>query len=107
MTNMPAEKICPRCSKKHTKRGQFCSASCGNVRVHSEEHKKHLANKLNQYNDTPEATARNARIARESRLRQQGVDFNPLTSEDFYIEIPDVKDYLDDYDDSWSRGSKW
>ena len=75
--------------------------------MHSQEHKQHLANKLNQYNDTPEATARNARIARESRLRQQGVDFNPLTSEDFYIEIPDVKDYLDDYDDSWSRGSKW
>lgn len=104
---MPEVKICPRCEKKHTKRGKYCSASCGNVRVHSEEHKRHLSNKLHKYNETPEAAARNARIARESSLRRQGEDVRPLSADDFYIEIPDVHDHLQDFDDTWSRGSDW
>ena len=33
------EKICPKCGSKHTKRGEFCSRSCGNSRSMSAEHK--------------------------------------------------------------------
>jgi hypothetical protein len=29
------EKTCPKCGTKHTKRGEFCSRSCGNKKKHS------------------------------------------------------------------------
>jgi hypothetical protein len=36
------EKTCPKCSSKHTKRGEFCSRSCGNQRKHKAETKKKI-----------------------------------------------------------------
>ncbi len=33
-------KICPKCSQEHTKQGKFCSRSCANSRVFSDEAKK-------------------------------------------------------------------
>lgn len=29
------EKTCPKCGTKHTKRGEYCSRSCGNKKKHS------------------------------------------------------------------------
>ena len=37
------EKICPMCGKKHTKRGEFCSRSCGNTRKHTESAKRKIS----------------------------------------------------------------
>lgn len=37
------EKQCPKCGTKHTKRGEFCSRSCGNSRAPSTEHRKKLS----------------------------------------------------------------
>lgn len=37
------EKTCPKCGTVHTKRGQFCSRSCGNTRAHREETKIAIA----------------------------------------------------------------
>lgn len=39
------EKTCPKCGTKHTKRGEFCSRSCGNTRNHREETKTAIAQK--------------------------------------------------------------
>ena len=36
------EKICPKCSVKHTKRGEFCSRSCGNSRPLTPEQKRKI-----------------------------------------------------------------
>jgi hypothetical protein len=37
------EKTCPKCSSKHTKRGEYCSRSCGNQRKHKPETKAKIA----------------------------------------------------------------
>lgn len=37
------EKTCPVCGTKHTKRGDYCSRSCGNKRKHTKEHKEAVA----------------------------------------------------------------
>jgi hypothetical protein len=36
------EKICPKCNSKHTKRGEFCSRSCGNSRPLTKEQKQKI-----------------------------------------------------------------
>ena len=36
------EKVCPNCNSKHTKRGEFCSRSCGNSRPLTKEQKKKI-----------------------------------------------------------------
>jgi hypothetical protein len=43
------QKTCPTCDKLHKKRGPYCSRSCGNSRVHSEEHKQLLSRKQTEY----------------------------------------------------------
>jgi hypothetical protein len=43
------EKECPTCGEIHYKRGPYCSRSCGNSRIHSEEHKQLLSIKQSQY----------------------------------------------------------
>lgn len=43
-------KICPRCGATHTKSGTFCSRSCANVRVHSEETKAKISAGVNSAN---------------------------------------------------------
>lgn len=44
---MPNKKSCPRCGLFHTKRGAYCSRSCGNVRTYTPEQKaqKSIAHK--------------------------------------------------------------
>ena len=36
------EKTCPKCNSKHTKRGEFCSRSCGNSRPLTKEQKQKI-----------------------------------------------------------------
>jgi hypothetical protein len=36
------EKTCPKCGSKHTKRGEFCSRSCGNSRPLTKEQKRKI-----------------------------------------------------------------
>jgi hypothetical protein len=39
------EKQCPKCGVKHTKRGEFCSRSCGNSRAHTPEQSRKIGEK--------------------------------------------------------------
>ena len=43
------EKVCPKCGAVHTKRGEFCSRSCGNTRAHKPETKVLLAKKQTEW----------------------------------------------------------
>lgn len=56
------EKTCPKCGTKHTKRGEFCSRSCGNSRAHTPEHKAKTSDGLRQWHresDTAAVAAHN------------------------------------------------
>ncbi len=39
------EKQCPKCGTKHTKRGEYCSRSCGNSRAHTPEQSRKIGEK--------------------------------------------------------------
>ena len=43
------EKTCPKCQAKHTKRGEYCSRSCGNTRKHTKETKQKIADAQRTY----------------------------------------------------------
>ena len=43
------EKTCPKCGVKHTKRGEYCSRSCGNSRSMSAEHKAKIGKKRSEW----------------------------------------------------------
>lgn len=89
MAGVYREKECPRCGTLHRKRGQYCSASCGNVRVHSDEDKKVRSQKMKEHHLTPEAIAQTKRFTKNAVLLRQGVEVESLTSEDYDIQIPD------------------
>lgn len=48
------EKTCPRCGTKHTKRGEYCSRSCGNVREWNKEQRQSVSDGLKQWHATSE-----------------------------------------------------
>jgi len=42
-------KTCPKCNAVHTKRGEYCSRSCGNQKKHKPETKALLAKKQTEW----------------------------------------------------------
>lgn len=56
-------KECPRCSTKHHKNGTYCSRSCANVRIHSEETKKKISESTIKYR------LENPEIVEEQRIK--------------------------------------
>lgn len=42
-------KVCPKCNKKHSKQGKYCSRSCANSRTWSKESKRKRGEKLKKY----------------------------------------------------------
>ena len=104
---MPIQKTCPRCSKSHTKRGDYCSRSCGNVRVHTDEDKKIRSQKLKEYHQTPEATVTRAKSAKFITAYNKGEEVEIIEADDYAVNIPDVTDYVAEYDLTWERAEKW
>jgi len=104
---MPIQKTCPRCGTSHTKRGPYCSRSCGNVRQHTEEDKQIRSQKLLEYHLTPEGAATRAKSAKIVTAIKRGEDWSSVEIDEYAINIPDVTDYSADYDDSWQRAEKW
>ena len=70
------EKECPTCGENHNKRGPYCSRSCGNSRIHSEEHKQLLSLKQSKYmnsgNDAAEQVKYNLNHGDEPELALPG-----------------------------------
>ena len=98
MPNMYREKVCPKCQKKHRKRGIFCSQSCSSKdRPANENVRAALRKTAMEYNRTPEGIA------------QQKLFNTGLAADDFAIEIPDIKtlDDLSDYTEGYDRAEKW
>lgn len=51
------EKQCPKCGVKHTKRGEYCSRSCGNTRAHTDESKKAISDAKREWHATSDTAA--------------------------------------------------
>lgn len=104
---MPVQKKCPRCGVTHTKRGEYCSRSCGNVRVHTEEDKKIRQKKLIEYHQTPEGAATRNKASKFVTALNKGTEAELVEMDDYAINIPDVTDYVAEYDITWDRAEKW
>jgi endogenous inhibitor of DNA gyrase (YacG/DUF329 family) len=104
---MPAQKTCPRCGTTHKKRGPYCSMSCANVRVHSEEDKKIRQKKLLEYHQTPEGAATRNKSSKFVTAMNKGEEADLVDMDDYAINIPDVTDYVAEYDITWDRAEKW
>ena len=50
-------KTCPKCGTVHTKRGEFCSRSCGNSRKPTTEHKEKVAEAKREWHQTSDIAA--------------------------------------------------
>jgi hypothetical protein len=81
--------------------------SCGNVRTHSEEDKAIRRKKLIEYHQTPEGAATRAKSAEISSAIRRGEEWQKTEMEDYAVDIPDVTDYVAEYDESWERAEKW
>ena len=104
---MPAQKTCLRCGITHNKRGPYCSRSCGNVREHTEEDKAIRSQKLLEYHQTPEGAATREKSARIISAIKKGEEGESVDIENYAVNIPDVTDYVADYDDTWQRAERW
>jgi len=104
---MPIVKTCSRCGVSHQKRGKYCSRSCGNVRVHTEEDKAIRSTKLFEYHQTPEGAATREKSSRMMTAKRKGEDWEEIGVEDYAVNIPDVTDYVAEYDATWNRAEKW
>jgi endogenous inhibitor of DNA gyrase (YacG/DUF329 family) len=104
---MPVQKICPTCKTTHIKRGPYCSRSCGNIRVHSEEDKAIRSQKLTEYHQTPEGAATREKSSRIMTAKRKGEEWEEIGSDEFAVGIPDVTDYSAEYDSTWERAEKW
>lgn len=90
MPGVYREKICPTCKISHKKRGPYCSRSCGNIRVHSEETKEKLSAMRKEYFNTPEGIADRALKSKQTTARNMNIPYDALSTEDFAIDIPDI-----------------
>jgi hypothetical protein len=89
------EKTCPMCGKKHNKRGEFCSRSCGNTRKHTESAKRKISKGksawLNSGSDEAEASIHNFT---SKGLHKTPDPVAPIVSRDLgygrYVEDGDV-----------------
>ena len=51
------EKTCPKCGTKHTKRGPYCSRSCGNTRAMPEHQKESISAAKREWHATSDIAA--------------------------------------------------
>lgn len=84
------EKTCPTCGKTHKKRGKYCSRSCGNIRVHTEETKEILREKTADYYNSPEGLATRRKLSEKLTAQNTDTPYDMLSPDDYAIDIPDV-----------------
>lgn len=105
----PEVKECPRCSTKHTKNGTFCSYSCANVRVITEEEKEQRRQTHLEYYETPEGEAHKKKIARHMLSVRNNEKFEEVSAEDYFVDIPTIRDQrdYDDFFEGYEKGENW
>jgi hypothetical protein len=74
-------KICPRCNISHNKNGTYCSRSCGNVRIRTEDDKKRISEKLKEYYKTNDGLERKKKISSEMTIIMSKEERKKLQSE--------------------------
>jgi endogenous inhibitor of DNA gyrase (YacG/DUF329 family) len=99
------KKNCPQCGVEHRKKGPFCSQGCHNRHrgARSDETKAKISESKKEWYQTPEGMREKEKLVLNTKLRSEGRD--TITTEDFYVEIPDFVD-LDDYD-GWQKSEDW
>jgi len=96
------EKNCLTCNTLHKKRGPYCSRSCSSQRNHAEKTKEKIAESMRDFHKTPEGIA----AAKVNNRRVNAIKTSqsePITIENFAIDIPDIPDLPEGYDiaDNW------
>lgn len=95
MPGVYREKVCPWCSKKHRKRGPYCSQGCHNRhREPSDVQREHMRKVATEFNKTPQGIA---------QTKLLNLDVSP---DDFAIEIPTFKDYSD-LPEGYDKAEDW
>jgi hypothetical protein len=109
------EKTCPTCGTVHKKRGEYCSRSCGNHRVHTAAHKELLSAKAKanyatgEYIEKTENFLAAGKLAALKRNNPNDTDLQELNYEDLLLPpvvkaLPDGKFVQDG--DLWTE-SDW
>ena len=106
-SNRYKEKTCPTCGVTHKKRGPYCSRSCGNIRVHTEEDKAIRSQKTLEYYQTPEGVVSRVKASKKMTAMNKGEEIDLVSMDDYAVNIPDVTDYVAEYDTTWERAEKW
>lgn len=76
------EKTCPTCGTVHTKRGPYCSRSCGNKKKHSPEAKEKIAEAKREWHRTSETAAVVAHNFTSQRINAPDEPIAPITRTD-------------------------
>jgi len=94
------KKNCPQCGVEHRGRGPFCSQGCHNRfrGPRSEETKAKISNSKREWYKTPDGMREKEKLIFNNKLKGEGKEL--ITTEDYYIEIPDI-DTLGDEKINW------
>ena len=90
--NRYREKTCPTCLTVHKKRGPYCSRSCGNSRVHSDERKEQLSQQAlarvasGESAETTDRFIAGAKLATQKRVNKDDLDLQELSYEDLFLQ---------------------
>jgi predicted amidophosphoribosyltransferase len=94
------QKTCPTCRVTHRKKGDYCSRSCGNHRVHTPKARANLSSKLINHWQTNDMHVRRDQASAAGKLgirqyrNRDDADLQAMTLDDFMIE-PQVKELPD------------
>lgn len=112
MPGVYREKTCPTCGISHKKRGPYCSRSCGNHRVHTEETKEILREKTADYFNSPAGLATRKKLSEKATAKNTNTPYEMLSPDDYAIDIPDMSrirtmspNEFSDGHDIWSTDS--
>lgn len=95
------KKICPHCGIEHRKRRMFCSQRCHALSrgPMSEETKQKISEAKKEWYKTPDGLSEKQKLILNTKLRAEGRD--TITTEDFYVEIPDIDSLSDEEKINW------
>jgi hypothetical protein len=95
------KKNCPQCGVEHRKKGPFCSQGCHNRHrgTQSQETIEKRRKAQIEWYKTPDGMREKQKLILNTRLRAEGRD--TITTEDYYVEIPDIDSLSDEEKINW------